>query len=187
MNLNTKYTFREGKLGHDFCKDFFKSVKEQIDSSTSFTIIGIPSVGVSFFLRFLTMQDFAYFIHVDLYALPTLTKIEFYKAMLRQLDGKVDNVSEEELLDRCRKKIEELAKNHTKIVLILNRFDQLQKEFDKKFFENIRSLRNIDGGKIVIITTATRPLDEINAEAISGSNLNFYSKHLFFKPYSLRT
>ncbi|MDP3733490.1 MAG: helix-turn-helix domain-containing protein, partial [Candidatus Daviesbacteria bacterium] len=71
-----------------------------------------------------------------------------------------------------------------KIVIIFSRFDQLKKDFDANFLSNLQSLATIQPGKIVLIFTSIKPLDEIASNAITGGNMTFYSKYLYFKPYS---
>lgn len=73
-----------------------------------------------------------------------------------------------------------------KVVVVFSRFDQLKKDFDENFLSNLQSLINIAAGKIVLIFTAIKPLDELAPEACRGGNLPFYSKLLYFTPYQPR-
>ncbi len=162
------YNFKEAQLGPDFAKEKLADFKQLIAEGRSFVVISMPGVGVSYFLRYLAMQDFAKFFHIDIYSLPSLTQDEFYKLLQQELG----------------EKLETLAKKHNKIVLIFSRFDQLKKEFDNQFLSNIQSLTTVSPGKIVLIFTSVKPLPEMAVESISGGNLNFYSDSLYFKPYS---
>ena len=69
-------------------------------------------------------------------------------------------------------------------MIIFNRFDQLAKEFDFNFLSNLQSLTTLSPDKIVLIFTSTKPLIDIAPEALQGGNLTFYSKVLYFKPYT---
>ena len=182
--MNSRYNFQEGQIKASFGGENLTEFRSLINSNTSFTTLGMPGVGVSYFLRFLAMQNFAYFIHLDMYSLHALTKLEFWKLFLRELRGDAALKSEDQIITDIKEKLTHLAENEAKIVIIFNRFDQLQKEFNLTFFANIRSLRNIASDKITFIFTANKPLYELSPEAISGPNLNFYSKYLYFKPYS---
>lgn len=181
------YNFKEKELGPNFAKENLKEFKELINSSLSFVVISMPGVGVSYFLKYLAMQVFAYFIHVDLYSLPILSQHEFYKLLLTELGGKPGSKTDEQLLLESKKIIHQLTnpQKRTKIVIMFSRFDQLNKQFDWNFLSNIQSLTQVSPGNIVLIFTSTRPLNEIvNPAALSGGNLNFYSEILYFKPYS---
>lgn len=182
--LNPKYKFKEGQLDPKFCRENFGKISDLIDSGITFTTIAMTGVGVSFLLRFLAMKYPAYFIFVDMYTLANLTKEDFYKALLKEMGQETEKENEQELLDLCRKRLEELVRKHNKIVIVFNRFDQLEKEFDKNFFANLRTLRNVDPHRIVVILTSIKPLYEIAPEAISGTNLNLVSKYIYLKPYS---
>lgn len=182
--MNIRYNFQEAQLDPNFGGNNLTKVKELIDSSISFITLAMPGIGVSYFLRYLATLDFAYFIHLDMYHLSQLTKSEFWKMFLRELGGNPTTKSDDALLTECEKLLRTLTQKQTKIVIIFNRFDQLKKEFDVTFLANIRSLRNINPDKIVMIFTANKPLYETFPKAISGANLNFYSKYLYFESYS---
>lgn len=160
-----KNNFSEGKLGHDFCKSSVLDVEKLIENSTSFSVIGMPAMGISIFLKYLATLDFAYFIHIDINELSSPTETELFKQI----------PSKEELAI--------LTKKHSRIVIIFNRFDRLKKQFSQSFFARLRSLRDIDREKIVMIFAANRPLTEQAPKAVEGGNLNMFSKTYFLKPY----
>lgn len=178
------YKFIEGQLGSGFARDKLEDFKRLINTSTSFITMSMPGVGASYFLKYLACQDFAHFIHVDLYELPTLSLHEFYKLLLEETGGKTKGKTDEELFRKTKMLLKELAGKNDKIVLIFSRFDQLRKEFDENFLSNLQSLTTINPGKIVLIFTAIKSLSEISPDAVTGGNLTFYSKGLYFKPYA---
>ncbi|MCL4366452.1 helix-turn-helix domain-containing protein [Patescibacteria group bacterium] len=184
MSLNPAYNFQEAQLGPKFAQNHLRRFKELIDSSLSFVAVSMPGVGVSYFLKYLVMQDFAYFIHVDLYSLPTLSQHEFYKLLLSELGGDPDLKTDEDLLSEAKKLLQNLSEKQGKIVIIFSRFDQLKDQFDWNFLSNIQSLSAISPNQIILIFTSTKPLHKLAPDALSGGNLNFYSKELYFKPYS---
>ncbi len=190
MTKEFMYNFKESKLGHDFAKEKLTEFKKLIDSSQSFTVVSMPGVGVSYFLKYLSCQDFAYFVHVDLYNLPSLSQHEFYRMFLRDVGGNPSGKSDEQVFIDTKEILKKIASKYKKIVIIFSRFDQLKKDLDENFLSNLQSLTTIALGKIVLKTnvslifTAIKPLDEIAPEAITGGNLPFYSKILYFKPYS---
>ncbi len=178
------YSFNEATLGPNFAKDKLDDFKKLIDIGTSFVTISMPGVGVSYFLKYLACQNWAYFVHIDLYSLPSLNLHEFYKLLLTELGGKTTNKPDDQLLLESKKILVEIAKKNKKVVLIFSRFDQLGNQFDANFLSNLQSLIGNFAGKIVLIFTSIKPLPEIAPEAVAGGNLTFYSKQLYFKPYS---
>lgn len=184
MATNPQYNFKEVDLGPNFAPEQMKGFKNLIDSGISFVAMSMPGIGASYFLKYLAMQEFAFFVHVDLYSLPVLTQHEFYKLLLTELDGKISTKTDEQLLLESKKILGELAQKHGRIVIIFSHFDQLKKELDWNFLSNIQSLTTVAPGKIVLIFTSIKPLHELTPDAISGGNLNFYSENLYFKPFS---
>lgn len=193
-------SFKEAELGKDFAKDKLADFKRLIDLGNSFVVLSMPGVGVSYFLKFLTTQNFAHFIYVDIYSLPSLNQHEFYRMFLRELGGNPDGKSDEQVFIETKKIIKTLAEKFPKLVVIFSRFDQLQDNFDANFLSNLQALTTIypnsprpsltrprsagEAGKVVLIFTSTRPLYDIAPAAVSGGNLNFYSESLYFTPYS---
>lgn len=178
------YNFKEAELGPNFAPDKLKEFKALIDAGVSFVTISMPGVGVSYFLKYLVCQKFAYFVHVDLYSLPTLNQHEFYRMFLRDLKGNPDGKSDEQVFLETKEILKNLAAKYDKVVVVFSRFDQLKNDFDANFLSNLQALTTIQPAKIVLIFTSTKPFREIAPDAIAGGNLTFYSKYLYFKPYS---
>lgn len=158
--------------------------KKLIEAGVSFVAMSMPGVGASYFLKYLASQRFAYFIYVDFYVLPTLSQHEFYRMFLKDLGGKPGPKTDEQVFLESKEILKKLCQEHEKIVIIFSRFDQLKNDFDANFLSNLQSLTTIQPNKIVLIFTSIKPLEEIAPDAITGGNLTFYSKILYFKPYS---
>lgn len=181
---SSAYNFKEAELGPNFAQDKLKEFKTLIDAGVSFVTISMPGVGVSYFLKYLVCQNFAHFVHVDLYHLPTLNQHEFYRMFLRDLKGNPDGKSDEQVFIETKEILKNLAAKYDKVVVVFSRFDQLKNDFDANFLSNLQALTTIQPGKIVLIFTSIRPFREIAPDAIAGGNLTFYSKYLYFTPYS---
>ena len=193
MSLNSMNQFKESQLGSNFSPENLKNFKELIESSISFVVLSMPGVGVSYFLKYLASQDFARFdrearrtefIHIDLYSMPSLNQHEFYKLVLKEFGADVKEESDEKLFEEIKHLLVKFCQKRDKVVLIFSHFDQLKKDFDWNFLSNLQSLSSLAPGKICQIFTSIKPLEEIAPEAVSGGNLNFFSKDLYFKPYS---
>lgn len=173
----------EAKLGPNFAKEKLKDFKRLIEASQSFTAISMPGVGTSYFLKYLASQKFAFFIHIDLYLLPTLSQHEFYRLFHREVGGRPGPKTDEQVFLETKDIIKNYAQKYDKVVVIFSRFDQLKNDFDANFLSNLQALTTIQAGKIVLIFTSIKPLHEIASDAITGGNLTFYSKYLYFQPY----
>lgn len=176
--------FKEKQLGPDFAKEKMADFKRLIEGDQSFTVVSMPGVGVSYFLKYLVCQNLAYFIHIDLYNLPTLSQHEFYRMFHRDLGGKPTSSTDEQVFLEIKAKIKKLAEENQKVVVIFSRFDQLKKDLDENFLSNLQALTAVAPGQIVLIFTAVKALYEMAPEAVRGGNLTFYSKILYFTPYS---
>lgn len=183
MKLNTVHNFKEANLGPDFAQEKMMDFKGLISMNESFTVVSMPGAGVSYFLKYLATQDFAHFIHIDLYNLPSLNQHEFYRMFLRDLGGNPDGKTDEQAFIESKEILKKLAQKHEKIVIIFSRFDQLKKELTSDFLAHLQSLTTLEEKKIMLIFTAIKPLEEIAPEAVVGGNLAFYSKVLYFTPY----
>lgn len=175
--------FPEAKLGPIFAKEKLTDFQKLINSGQSFTVVSMPGVGVSYFLKYLTSKSFAHFIHIDLYSLPTLSLHEFYRMFLTNLGGKPGSKTDEQVFLETKAVLKKLAQQHSKVVVIFSRFDQLKKALDENFLSNLQTLTTLALGKVVLIFTAIKPLYELTPEAVTGGNLPFYSKVYYFKPY----
>lgn len=177
-------TFKEKGLPEAFCHEMMQEAKALIDSSMTFTAVSMPAVGLSFFMRFLATRDFAHFVHVNIYELSTVGKSEFFRLLYRELGGKNNPKTDQEVIDHCKRLVHELVQKYPKVVIIFNRFDQLKNDFDSSLFSNLRSIREIDRLKLVMIFTASKPLIEMAPERIMGADLYMYSKCIYFKPFT---
>lgn len=178
------YLFKEAKLGQDFCKKDIEHVENLINQSTSFSVVGIPAMGISIFLKHLATTSIAHFIHIDINDLPSLNKFDFLKLLHKELGGNIEVNTEQTLIDLSKRQLEMLAQKYPRVVIIFNRFNRLKKEFNQNFFANIRSLRDVDKEKIVMVFAANHPLPQEAPRALVGGNLSMFSKTFYLKPYS---
>lgn len=179
-----KYSFREADLPSTFCNERYKDIMHLIETVPYFSLIGMPAVGLSLFLKFLISQNKYYFVDVDMFSLAKLDRHDFYSLLLKELGGKKISSNDQEILDACKKRLIALTKKHGKVVIIFHRFDQLIHEFDQAFFGNFRTLRHVAEDQITMIFSVTKPFDIIAPKAITGGNLTMFSEYYYFKPYS---
>ncbi|MDP3973212.1 MAG: helix-turn-helix domain-containing protein [Candidatus Daviesbacteria bacterium] len=200
MPTNLSNNFKEASLDPDFASDALKEFKQLIDSGISFVVHSMPGTGASYFLKYLTSKSKVlqasskishtaseagpYFVHIDLYNLPTLNQHEFYRMFLRDLDGDPSDKTDEQVFLDAKEILKKLTAQHEKVVIIFSRFDQLKNDLDENFLSNLQSLTTLAPHKIVLIFTSIKALHELAPQAVSGGNLTFYSRSIYFKPYS---
>lgn len=170
----------ELNLPADFCQKAFKECTTSIEASTSFNLIGLPSVGISFFLRFLSSHSPYKFIHVNTYEMPDFTKEEFFKQFARKVQ---DAKNDRDHLLACRNGLEELVSKNDHVVIVINRIDRLAGIMDQNFFDNLRFLRDASRKKIVFIFVSSTPLHELGKH-LTQSAFAMQTKQLFFGTYS---
>lgn len=184
MNVNSKYAFKEAAIEPPFYQSKVEELKKLIDKSVTFNLISFPGIGVTQFLRYFVATNNYHFVFVDSFSLTSFSKNSFFKLLLEQLGGQIESENDQDLFIACQEKLTELIKNNTRVVIIFNRFDKLAKQFDHDFFSHIRTLRNIDPVKIVMIFTANKTLYEVNPAALAGPNLNFSLNNVYFGTYN---
>ena len=178
-----KYDFKEKQLPDEFCSERQHKIRNMLTPSGLFTIVGMPGVGTSFFIRFLATRTFGHFVYLDVASLAQSTKHEFFVALLKELGGKIVPSNEQEILSACKDAIAKILKTEPRIIFLFNRFDRLSKEIDKQFLGTLRTLRHGAADKVSMIFVSTKPLSEISEDAVSESNLDMFSNIYYFKPY----
>lgn len=176
--------FQESKLNSTFSSVLTQKIKGLIESSVSFTLSGMSGVGGSFFLRFLSLQPFANFVYIDTYQLAEVNRLNYYQLILKELGETKNYLTEQEVMERCRERISELIESPKKLVLILNRFDQLTEQYSNQLFADLISLRNVSPEKVVFIFTSKRPFSEMLFDNITGDKINLFATTVYIKPYS---
>lgn len=183
MILKSKYNFREGKLGKAFAKSKTNFVEDLVKRSITFTLLSIPGVGVTQFLRNFAMNHKYYFAFMETLSLTSYSKGNFLKLMLKELEEESMSDNDQDLFIQCQKRLANLAEKEDRIVLIFNRFNRLGKKVDYDFFSNLRILRNINPEKIVMIFTSNQPFDVLNPKVVVGPNVNFLFHLEYFGTY----
>lgn len=185
LQLDMKYSFKESHLSSDFCPEQVTDVKQLVNNSTSFTVVGLPGMGISMFLKFLVTQPWASFLHIDVYDLPELNKFELFKLLISTITPAKKSFDQTNLIPIFLTEFRHyLQKDKAdRIVLVFNRFDRLSKEFNQNFFDNLRAIRDLDKERIVMIFSANKPIIEQFPDALHGGNLTMYSHSYYLKPY----
>lgn len=184
MSLNSKYHFREAQISPPFFKSKIKEIDGLINKSVTFTILSIPGVGVTQLLRYFVSKFDYYFAFIETNSLTSFSKSNFFKLILKELEVESKSNDDQDLFLACKKRLEELSQTTTRIVLIFNRFNSFAKQIDYGFLMLLRTLKNINPEKIVMIFATNKPLSELNPKAVTGPNLNSYLYSIYLGTYS---
>lgn len=176
--------FGKNNFNVKFCADRVLDIKKLIDSSVTTSIIGVPGVGISIFLKYLAGQTFAKFIYIDVFGLPNLTSLDLFKTLLSQLGGNSKSKSEGELAAECKERIEKLTQQNERVVICFGGFDQLKPSFNQEFFHHLRSIRNVNQKKVVFMFGICRRLETLISEDLMDTDLNMLSSVYYLTPYS---
>lgn len=184
MSLNSKYHFREAQISPPFFNSKIKEIDGLIKNSVTFTILSIPGVGVTQLLRYFVSKFDYYFAFIETNSLISFSNSSFFKLLLKELEGESKSNDDQDLFLACKKRLEELSQTNTRVVLIFNRFNKLAKQVDYELLALLRTLKNINPEKIVMIFAANKPLSELNPKAVTGPNVNSYLYSIYLGTYS---
>lgn len=172
----------EYKLPVKFCSEVSAECSDYFHNSTSVNLVAMHSVGVSFFIRFLSIKNETYkFIHINSYELSDFTKEQFFEQFAKksgQYDSDLDN------LQQCRNNLGILCQKYDRIIIVINRLDRIYEIVDKTFMGNLRFLRETSLQKIVFLFVSSTPMLELGG-AMHQTAANLHVSTVYFKPYSL--
>src|SRR5690348_7969581 len=97
-----RYTFSEKIFGNHFYDNFLEEITPLIQVGTSFTVIGIPNVGMDTFFRYLAMKNWAHFVYLDVPALKNKSKDDFFLSLYKEFGGD-DYIPAANAHDACKK------------------------------------------------------------------------------------
>lgn len=160
-------------------------IKQLITMNQSFVINGMPGVGISLFLKYLSQQDFGLCIYIDVFALQNLKSTDLFKAILIECGGTQQHSDESHLLQACKVRLQEIAKSQKKVIILLAGFDQLGNNLNKELFFQLRALRNVDQSKIVFIFGVCKQMGNIINSNLVDSDLSMFSTVYYLQPYDI--
>ncbi len=184
MTYNICMVYLERKFSKVFCQETTTQCLANIRASTSFNLVSLPGVGVSYFLRYLSTRTKNYkIIHINTYEMPEFTKDQ----LLWQLAAKSrrDKVaSDDNSINVIKQNIDSLCATNERVVVIFNRFDRLAPILDQSLSDNLSFLRG-NHNKLVMIFVTSQPLYETHSQILrDGSKI--FTKTTYFKPYITR-
>jgi len=155
-------------------------IKKSIELGQCVTVNGMPGVGISLFLKELCEENFAQFYYVDIFALSQISTDALFKELSRLLGNNDSPNHIEEIQQSLQEKIQSKP-----IVICFAGFDKLEKNLTKKFFDDLRAIRNTDRSKIIFIFGVCKRLETIIPESVMDSDISMFSKKLYLTPFSL--
>lgn len=166
----------------EFAQELVNVCRHLIECSSSLSLLSMPGVGVSFFIRRLANEDIGRVIFMNSYELYQMNMTEVYRLLATGLGieqrGRV--VAEDVI-----KKLEEICRTEERVVIVFNRFDHLKKLYSHTFFDLLRRIRDVDRNKVVMIFASTRPVYELAMPYLADS-YSLFTKLVYLPPYSHR-
>lgn len=167
----------------DFCKDSTKECLGLIDKATSFNLVAMSGVGITFFAQYLETRSKDSFVFINTYEMPEFNKDNFYEQLYTKLGGELKTGTEPKIEEiKCLLDLKVRSSKH-KLVLVINRLDRLDKILDQNFFDILRFFKDVDRSKIVMIFVSSRPIVDQYSTKIKDL-FNLASKTVYFKPFS---
>ena len=156
-----------------------KKKKKSIEMGQCVTVNGMAGVGISLFLKELCEENFAEFYYVDVFALPQLTT----PSLLKELSYLLGNSDSQDYIEEIQKSLKKKIQSKP-VVICFAGFDKLEKNLTKKFFDDLRAIRNTDRSKIIFIFGVCKRLETIIPESVMDSEISMFSKKLYLAPFS---
>lgn len=172
------------KNSHKFASQQVADITQRVESAATTSVLGIPGAGITLFLKHLANQPLGFSVYLDVFSLPNFKTIEFYKVLAGKLGGKSVSEDIEDLVSVCRNQLESLVKQNKKVVIYIAGFDQLQPEFSARFFHFLRSIRNVDPSRVVLVFGICRRLDTLLPPNLINTDLSLFSSIYYLKPYN---
>lgn len=180
-----RYGFYEKKLGADFCLNIKSQVLSLIESGSSFTMFGMPAVGMSLFFRNLVTTNKAFFIYLDIYSLQRWKKEELFLSLYKELGGEDNKISQFNAFELCYKQLQQLLHKKKQIVIILTNFEYLKDEFVNGIFASLKILGDLSRQMIVFIISSSKPYHELNEIVFHENHYAFLSTIVYFPPLAV--
>jgi hypothetical protein len=178
-------SFLERKLSKDFCQEATAECLQNINDLSSFNLVSIPGVGISYFLRFLSTRNKNHkFIHINTYEMPEFTKDELFRQLAAKSRGPKQPTNNDASLAAIKQNIDALCQLYQRVVIVFNRFDRLAGILDQNLSDNLTYLRS-NQSKMVMIFVTSNPMYETHHQILSNSS-KIFTKTTYFKPYSPR-
>lgn len=163
----------------NFCKSLRADCLRHIKSQTSFNLVAMPGVGVTFFLHALAQAQTDNFIFVNSYEMRDFSKSAFYEQLCDKLGIEfAEPISLKKISQALNAKAEKLDR----LVIVFNRLDRLSEILDQNFYDNMRFLRDVHRDKIIMIFVSSRPMFELSAVDVKDA-LSLITKTVYFPGY----
>lgn len=199
---------REEHYPDNFREEETAYLIQRIKSAESSLVSGFPGVGKSGFLRYLIYNaalrvrypkdlENVLFVHLDVNDLTELSMAEFYRNFLQQLKLAAANLPIEPELTSWPNTGDPfilfsaikgfldliLSDEKRKIVVIIDRFEQLMNTFDETFFNNLRALRDAHKTQYLYLAAYNRPPEKPANVSVGDQLLPLFANfHLNVKP-----
>ncbi len=157
-------------------KKLAQNAERFVQNSESFSLLGIPGVGISVFLKNITFKS-AQYIYVDIFSLPKPSEKLLFEHLYMQLGG-----TRQGGLYECQKILSEVTKSK-KVVICFGGFDQLHLEFKKNIFKSLKALRAVNRENIVFIFGICKRIESLIPEDAIDIDLSMFANTLYIKPY----
>lgn len=151
-----------------FCAPVLAECAAAIESRTSFNLVAVAGVGVTFFVKYMRRRVEADYIDINAYEMHEFSKQALYGALGSGL-GIEDMPAGEAVLSRISEALRKRTEQSEVVVLLFHRFDRMKAVIDQGFYDNLRSLRDIDRTKIVMVFVTALPLPELAHEQAAAA------------------
>lgn len=170
---------------HPFSKSFCARLADDCLAAVAkgtVNLVAMPGMGVTFFVRQLAYRSPDEFISVNSFEMHDFSKAALYNQLSRKL-GLEPAHSDHVDLQAIGEALKARAAEGKKVVLVFNRFDRLGPILDQSFYENLHFLREVAGGKLVMMFVTAEPVIEFAGAGLQDL-LRMIDGTMYFSGYS---
>lgn len=174
----------KSNFSYKFCAKRVLEIKKLISTSTTISVVGMPGLGISLFLKHLPFVLPVHSIYIDVSTLINLSSFDLFKNLLIKLGGRIDSMTEEEIVEQCMEKLQKLTLKNKKVLVCFSSFDQLKNYLSPNFFHNLKSIISTVPGEIILLFGICKRIDSLLSDNHINSDFILLSNIYYLKPYS---
>jgi hypothetical protein len=165
-------------------KKRYDEIKKLLEHHQTVSIMGMPGVGISLFLKELAKSNLGLPVYIDVFGLTTLSSEALVKTLSQQLGVATDGLNNLEMLEACIKALEKLTKSKQNIIIYFAGFDQLVNAIDSDFLQHLQALSRSCNGRVKLIFGLCISLKKLIPDTYFDSGLRLFGNKYYLGQYS---
>ncbi len=159
-------------------------IEKLLSHGNTLSVMGMPSLGISLFLRELSASNIGQSIYIDVFGLTELSALGLFQAIAQKLGIVAESKSLPELTTASVNALKKLTKDDKYTIIYFAGFDQLQPALDAGLLQSLSSLSRSSDGKVRLVFGLCISLKKLIPDRLFDSGLRLFGSIYYLKPYS---